>query len=316
MVQPFSLGQLASPDTGSGRRPPTSLRAQRSNSDFRPDGLPRRFRLRSLSFGGQVAPLHKRFAFVAGNAVDRSEYDFTFSRRDAPEVLHFVVPPEIRGRREDRVRAAPAVSRAMVDSGRTRAYRFGGNTPAFPAQWLYGLYEFALVTGFLATIIPEKRLLLDDLTPAPGRQAHTTSPYALASSVRTLLRATPSRPPRPPPTFATTADAPLAGKDGGSYGGDLGQPGSGMFFARRLDRWNRVDVVEEISLSAQWRCRSSDRLCRKAFVRKRSLHRRAGKWPIGIGAPDARHAFQRLRIQVAALTAPTGASPLMILATC
>jgi hypothetical protein len=35
----------------------------------------------------------------------------------------------------------------------TRAYRFSGNTPAFPAQWLYGLYEFALVTGFLATII-------------------------------------------------------------------------------------------------------------------------------------------------------------------
>jgi hypothetical protein len=25
--------------------------------------------------------------------------------------------------------------------------------PAFPAQWLYGLYEFALVTGFVATII-------------------------------------------------------------------------------------------------------------------------------------------------------------------
>ena len=27
------------------------------------------------------------------------------------------------------------------------------NTPASPTQWLYGLYEFALVTGFLATII-------------------------------------------------------------------------------------------------------------------------------------------------------------------
>jgi hypothetical protein len=25
--------------------------------------------------------------------------------------------------------------------------------PAFPAQWLYGLYDFVLVTGFLATII-------------------------------------------------------------------------------------------------------------------------------------------------------------------
>jgi hypothetical protein len=25
--------------------------------------------------------------------------------------------------------------------------------PAFPAQWLYGLYEIVLVTGFLATIV-------------------------------------------------------------------------------------------------------------------------------------------------------------------
>jgi hypothetical protein len=27
------------------------------------------------------------------------------------------------------------------------------NTPASPTQWLYGLYDFVLVTGFLATII-------------------------------------------------------------------------------------------------------------------------------------------------------------------
>jgi hypothetical protein len=38
----------------------------------------------------------------------------------------------------------------------TQAYRFGGNTPAFPAQWLYGLYVIVLVTGFLATIISEE----------------------------------------------------------------------------------------------------------------------------------------------------------------
>ena len=41
----------------------------------------------------------------------------------------------------------------MHKNRRTQAYRFGGNTPAFPAQWLYGLYDFVLVTGFLATII-------------------------------------------------------------------------------------------------------------------------------------------------------------------
>ncbi len=69
------------------------------------------------------------------------------------------------------MRAAPAVSRAMVDSGRTRAYRFGGITPAFPAQRLYGLYEFAPVTGFLATVIPGKQMLplrLDASTGASG----------------------------------------------------------------------------------------------------------------------------------------------------
>jgi hypothetical protein len=29
----------------------------------------------------------------------------------------------------------------MHKGKRTRAYRFSGNTPAFPAQWLYGLYR-------------------------------------------------------------------------------------------------------------------------------------------------------------------------------
>ena len=32
-----------------------------------------------------------------------------------------------------------------------------GEHPAFPAQWLYGLYVIVLVTGFLATIIGKKR---------------------------------------------------------------------------------------------------------------------------------------------------------------
>jgi hypothetical protein len=47
-----------------------------------------------------------------------------------------------RGRGEDRVRAAPAVPCAKVaNKKRTRAYRFSGNTPAFPAQWFYSLYR-------------------------------------------------------------------------------------------------------------------------------------------------------------------------------
>src|SRR6266436_10074761 len=54
---------------------------------------------------------------------------------------------EKRGSRECRVRAAPAVSCAKVHGRkRTRAYRFSGNTPAFPAQWFYGLCR-ALVSA-------------------------------------------------------------------------------------------------------------------------------------------------------------------------
>jgi hypothetical protein len=50
--------------------------------------------------------------------------------------------PKRRGRREDRVRAAPAVSCAnMHIEKRTRAYRFSGSSPAFPAQWFYGLFR-------------------------------------------------------------------------------------------------------------------------------------------------------------------------------
>src|SRR3954451_8994621 len=32
----------------------------------------------------------------------------------------------------------------MHKAKRTRAYRFSGNTPAFPAQWFYGLYRALL----------------------------------------------------------------------------------------------------------------------------------------------------------------------------
>jgi hypothetical protein len=62
------------------------------------------------------------------------------------------------------------------------------------------------VTGFLATVAPEKRLLLTNLTPASGRQDHTTSPSALVPFVKGTSASTAShrafRDDREPPLLS------------------------------------------------------------------------------------------------------------------
>jgi hypothetical protein len=71
-------------------------------------------RLRSLSYGGQV--------------IRPTAYVSAISRRDAAEVCRTVVPPGMRGRREDRVRAAPAVSCANCTK---KAHEHTGSAEAF-----------------------------------------------------------------------------------------------------------------------------------------------------------------------------------------
>src|SRR5260221_14467198 len=65
--------------------------------------------------------------------------------------------------------------------------------PAFPAQWLYGLYEFAPVTGFLATVIPaDCSAKLDASTGASG-------PHDFTVRFCHARQSQPSRPPLPAP---------------------------------------------------------------------------------------------------------------------
>ena len=86
------------------------------------------------------------------------------------------------------------------------------NAPASPTQWLYGLYEFALVTGFLATIIPEKRLLLKGLDVSTGTSGphDFTVRFLPRSSVAASASIASHR------TFVTIAIAPLVAVDGRS----------------------------------------------------------------------------------------------------
>src|SRR5256885_156466 len=94
-------------------------------------------------------------------------------------------------------------------NGRTRAYRFSRNSPAFPAQWLYGLLR--ALPGERACLPPSllRSLLLKNLAPASRRQDHTTSPYALAFSSGVKKRLTPKRPPHSDPTHRDDRETPL-----------------------------------------------------------------------------------------------------------
>jgi hypothetical protein len=70
---------------------------------------------------------------------------------------------------------------------RTRAYRFSGGNPAFPAQWFYGLFRdlpgeassFATVTS---------RIISAKLGASVGRQNHATSPSAQVTLVSRNFR--------------------------------------------------------------------------------------------------------------------------------
>src|SRR5205809_6188647 len=89
-------------------------------------------------------------------------------------------------------------------------------------------------TALLPPLRPEKQLPPGALTPAPRRQDHTSSPYALmpfaigTTSVR-----------RDPPHDRGDHDTPLwSGRDGSRYSGDLGFGKSEIFFISGLDTFS------------------------------------------------------------------------------
>src|SRR4051794_25272895 len=73
----------------------------------------------------------------------------------------------------------------IVRNMRTRAYRFSGNTPASPAQWLYGLWRALLGDEFLfVTVIDGLKVLRDPIGPAKPppiwHQQRMPEPHAFA----------------------------------------------------------------------------------------------------------------------------------------
>jgi len=102
-------------------------------------------------------------------------------------------PQKHRGRREDRVPARPPrLPRKKGLRERAAATGVGGITPAFPAQWLYGVLRALPGEPALATVARARPLeSCASLTRAWARQNHT------ASSARGKCRSS-SALPRPP----------------------------------------------------------------------------------------------------------------------
>src|ERR1700682_5388246 len=95
---------------------------------------------------------------------------------------------------------------------RTRAYRFSGGNPAFPARWFTAYSALSPVTGLSCHRRPREVLLPANLTPASGCQNHTASP-----SARVTLVSRSSRVHRIPPRLRDDRDTPLSSGETGEF---------------------------------------------------------------------------------------------------
>ena len=87
------------------------------------------------------------------------------------------------------MRAAPAVSCAIAH--RKRAHEHTGSAEAFRPSLRSGFTAYFVlspVNGSFATVVPRETCFRKNLTPAPRRQDHTTSPYASCALVLRTLR--------------------------------------------------------------------------------------------------------------------------------
>src|SRR6478735_5041805 len=98
---------------------------------------------------------------------------FAFPRRDLARVAASTCPPEHRGRRESRVPAAPAASRAKwIKAHEHSHYRFSQINPAFPAQWFDGLLRALL--GERILVCHRRRRIKASANLAPATGVRTT----------------------------------------------------------------------------------------------------------------------------------------------
>src|SRR3954470_16846232 len=112
-----------------------------------------------------------------------------FSRHELPEVCYQLPALFDRGRREDRVLAAPAVSRAICAN--KTAHEHTGQRETLRPSLRNGFTAYFVLfpeNGSFASVAAREALPPPDLAPAPRRPNHTTSPYASDAYVLRIPR--------------------------------------------------------------------------------------------------------------------------------
>jgi hypothetical protein len=141
-----------------------------------------------------------------------------------PSFVLKIPPSSIRGRRECRAPDAPAAACAKVVVESTRVSQVTPESPGIPpAMVLTVSFVLSPATGLSCHRRPRK-FSSANLTPASGRQDHTTSPSASAPFVRKRICVH-----RISPRVRDVAQRPSVGQDGASCRFDLPDAESEIF---------------------------------------------------------------------------------------
>jgi hypothetical protein len=133
----------------------------------------------------------------------------------------------------------PIAARAMVVVERTRVSQVTPESPGIPRAMVYGL--FRALPGDRAFLPPSPAGLTANLTPASGRQDHTSSPSASAPFVRERLRVH-----RIPPRVGDVAQRPSVWDGMSNNMSDLDFGKTEIFLQRGLDRPSAKQPVGQI----------------------------------------------------------------------
>jgi hypothetical protein len=200
--------------------------------------------------------------------------NFAFSRRDFARALQERWPSK---KAEGAGKTGCALHpRSRVQNHikkRTRAYRFSGNTPAFPAQWFYGLLRALLGERPTCHRRPCEAFASQELDASTG----ASGPHDFAVRVGIARLAIPPRPPHPAPTLVTMADVPLTGTGWVLCSGDLGFGKTEIFFRKGLDKMTDLPIAAPSfrgATNGSRQCAPDDRLRREPRI----YHRESGLW--------------------------------------